>query len=77
MYILRDPVYPVNFIFFDPSPSGFSVAPLQKYWFIFLDPDFNFCLIFVFNLFDPNLVFFDPSPKYYYCYYYYYYYYWY
>ena len=51
------------------------MAPLQKNWFIFLDPDFNFCLIFVFNLFDPNLVFFDPSPKYYYCYYYYYYYY--
>ena len=30
-------------IFFDPSPSGFSVALLQKYWFnFFIDLDFIF-----------------------------------
>ena len=45
----------------DPSPSGFSGALLQKYWFNFL-----LSLILFFHLcgfvFDPNLIFFDPSP---------------
>ena len=41
MQILRDYYDQFNFldtnlIFFDPSPSGFSVALLQQYWFNFL-----------------------------------------